>query len=62
MIWWNVLFDGATHGCELPDEEPPKPGQERMLGDLLARIHDVTTGPDGGELIVANRLPDPGRE
>jgi hypothetical protein len=59
MAWWNVLVDGAAHGCELPDDEPPEVGQERMLGDVYARIDEVTTGPDGGQLIIASRLPDP---
>jgi hypothetical protein len=48
------MLDGAAHGCWLPDDEPPEPGQERMLGDVMAR--DVTKSPDGHGVILASRL------
>jgi hypothetical protein len=59
MTWWNVLLDGAAHGCELPEDEPPDAGQERMLGDVFARIDEVATGHDGTPVIHATRLSAP---
>lgn len=54
--WYDVLLDGAAHGCELPDDDAPEAGQERLLGDVLAHVDDVTTGEGSKPLILASRL------
>ncbi len=59
--WHNVLLDGTAHGCHLPNDQPPKQGQQRQLGSVYAHIDDVTTGNDGKPLILASRRPTPQR-
>jgi hypothetical protein len=49
------MLDGAAHACELPDEGPPKEGQVRTLGDVLAKIEEVTIGEDGKPPLIATR-------
>jgi len=57
--WWNVLLDGAAHGCYIANNEPPQQGQEPQLGSIYAYVDQVTTGQDGTPLILASRRPMP---
>lgn len=53
-MWFNVLLNGAAHGCEL--DEPPVAGEVSDLGGVLARVDEVTAGADGKPLILASRV------
>lgn len=53
-MWFNVLLNGAAHGCEL--DEQPAAGTTALLGDVLARVESVTTGADDQPLIIARSL------
>ena len=55
MAEWEVLLDGAHHKCPLPNDEPPRPGQVRMLGDVLARVDYIATTEEGNPVISATR-------
>ncbi|HUQ23507.1 MAG TPA: hypothetical protein VM049_10895 [Gaiellaceae bacterium] len=56
MTWFKVWLDGASHGCELPRDDPPLAGQIRDLGGVTALIEDVVEGSDGEPLIMASRV------
>jgi len=56
VTWFSVWLDGAAHGCELPEDDPPLAGQVRDLGGVFARVNEVLPGADGKPLIMASRI------
>ena len=54
MASYNVLLNGAAHQCEL--DEAPQPGKTTLIGDVLARVDEITTGADGQPLLIAERV------
>jgi hypothetical protein len=53
---WVVLLDGVRHACEIPDDEPPRPGTRLMVGDEPARVDYIATSEDGRPIISATRI------
>jgi hypothetical protein len=50
---WVVLVDGVPHGCEIPNDELPRPGTSLVVDGNRVRVDYIATSEDGRPLINA---------